>query len=235
MGLYFNHTCQNNRFGYAVQDWLSDFHMSFVWHAPKFDGLSSSIHLIPWCNGKYLGAHPPCSATLSPVIAQIPNHCGFSSPQSGRLNQLSPGSSPPKIVQKLGSPPKNNQLGNKRWTSVPWALENPGVSPRFFLGLIVCSKGTVSEKAMALFHLFSYAGPEPKPGTKLFELHDFEEKLLERSNVCIYTYKSTLKYQYYTHTHIYIYIYLCMCLGGNPFLSMIFHDKMWSDTIGIIS
>ena len=36
--------------------------------------------------------------------------------------------------------------------------------PRFFLGLIVCSKGTVSEKAMALFHLFSYAGPEPKPG-----------------------------------------------------------------------
>lgn len=31
----------------------------------------------------------------------------------------------------------------------------------FFLGLIVSSKGTVSEKAMALFHLFSYAGPEP--------------------------------------------------------------------------
>lgn len=32
---------------------------------------------------------------------------------------------------------------------------------RFFLGLICASKGTVSEKAMALFHLFSYVGPEP--------------------------------------------------------------------------
>ncbi|CAK9114839.1 unnamed protein product [Durusdinium trenchii] len=31
----------------------------------------------------------------------------------------------------------------------------------FFLGLICCSKGTVSEKAMALFHLFGYIGPEP--------------------------------------------------------------------------
>jgi len=31
----------------------------------------------------------------------------------------------------------------------------------FFLGLICASKGTVSEKAMALFHLFSYVGPEP--------------------------------------------------------------------------
>lgn len=32
----------------------------------------------------------------------------------------------------------------------------------FFIGLICCSKGTVSEKAMALFHLYSFVGPEPQ-------------------------------------------------------------------------